>query len=286
MTPFLFLTLMALGFAWVEMTVTWIFARRWSNYGIVDVVWSGGFAVIAVLYWILTAAREYDSVSRSFSGWHPVPSGVLTLMVTLWSVRLAWHLGRRVKSHHPVEDVRYARLRATWGVHADQRMYGFFLVQGLLQVVLSLPFLLTCLARRPGVSESLLAVVQVVSILLWVGSLVGESIADAQLARFRSNPDNRGQVCQVGLWSWSRHPNYFFEWLIWVAYALYAMSYPGGWMSVVSPGLILYFLLKVTGIPMTEALSVQSKGDAYRRYQRTTSAFVPWPPRTAPTKEP
>jgi steroid 5-alpha reductase family enzyme len=286
MSPFLFLSLAALAFAVGEMTVTWLLARRWSNYGIVDVVWSGGFAVIAVLYWALSASREYHPLSNGFPGWNPIPSGVLTFMVTVWSLRLAWHLGRRVASHHPVEDVRYARLRAAWGVHADQRMYGFFLVQGLLQVVLSLPFLVTCLGRQAGPTSSPLAGFQILSILLWVGSLVGESVADGQLARFRSNPSNRGKVCQDGLWSWSRHPNYFFEWLIWVAYALFAIGYPGGWTSIVAPGLILYFLLKVTGIPMTEALSVESKGDAYRQYQRTTSAFVPWPPRTAPTKEP
>ncbi len=286
MNPYLLLPLAALGFAIVEMTTTWFLARRWSNYGIVDVVWSGGFAVIALLYLGSVAMRDYDSTLKSFPEWNPLPSGLLVAMVTLWSLRLAWHLGRRVASHHPVEDVRYARLRVKWGAGTAPRMYGFFLLQGVLQVLLSLPFLLTCLGHPVNRGGWTLSAFQTVAVLLWVGSLLGESVADAQLARFRSDPSNRGKVCQVGLWSWSRHPNYFFEWLIWVSYAIYALGYPGGGFSFVAPGLILYFLLKVTGIPMTEALSVESKGEAYRRYQRTTSAFVPWPPRKSPATAP
>jgi steroid 5-alpha reductase family enzyme len=107
-------------------------------------------------------------------------------------------------------------------------------------------------------------------------SLSGEALADRQLESFKRDPQNRGRVCDVGLWRYSRHPNYFFEWLIWLSYALYASTSPAGWAAWIAPALILYFLLRVTGIPATEAQALRSRGDAYRRYQARTSPFVPW----------
>jgi steroid 5-alpha reductase family enzyme len=115
--------------------------------------------------------------------------------------------------------------------------------------------------------------------VLWVFAFLGEVLADAQLARFKANPVNRGKVCDLGLWRFSRHPNYFFEWLIWVSYALFALASPHGYLGLISPALILFFLLKVTGIPATEAQALRSKGEAYRRYQQTTSVFIPWIPK-------
>lgn len=105
---------------------------------------------------------------------------------------------------------------------------------------------------------------------------MGESVADRQLDRFRRDPANKGRVCRVGLWRVSRHPNYFFEWLLWVAYFTFALASPGGWLTAYCPALMLYFLFRVTGIPTTEAQALRSRGDDYRECQRTTSAFVPW----------
>ena len=82
-----------------------------------------------------------------------------------------------------------------------------------------------------------------------------------------------------GLWRYSRHPNYFFEWLVWIAYAMFALASPWGWISLACPAVMLYFLLRVTGIPATEAQALKSRGDDYREYQRTTSAFVPRRPK-------
>jgi steroid 5-alpha reductase family enzyme len=112
-------------------------------------------------------------------------------------------------------------------------------------------------------------------------AIAGESLADAQLAAFKRRAA-KGQVCDAGLWRYSRHPNYFFEWLVWVAYFLFALGSPHGWLAFVGPASILFLLLRVTGIPLTEEQSLRSKGDAYRRYQRTTSAFVPWFPKKSP----
>ncbi len=278
MNPYLLFPLCALGFAIFEMAVTWMLARRWSNYGVVDVVWSAGFAPIAIGYWVGAACRAYDTKLNGFPEWSFFRALVLVLMVVFWSIRLAWHLGHRVKKHHPIEDVRYARLRLKWGASAPFRMFVFFLLQGVLQVFLSFPFLFACLNVRIPVRSNPFALLETLSIMTWLVGLIGESIADAQLDHFRSNPSNRGKVCRTGLWAWSRHPNYFFEWIIWVAYWLYACGSPGGGSSFFAPALIFVFLTRVTGIPMTEALSIESKGEAYRDYQRCTSAFVPWPP--------
>ena len=116
--------------------------------------------------------------------------------------------------------------------------------------------------------------------VLWLLAVSGEALADAQLAAFQRDPANRGQVCDTGLWRTSRHPNYFFEWLTWVAYALFALASPWGWLGLIGPACILWLLLRVTGLPTTEAQSLRSRGDAYRRYQARTSAFVPWFPKT------
>ena len=100
-----------------------------------------------------------------------------------------------------------------------------------------------------------------------------------QLQGFKKDPANRGKTCRAGLWSYSRHPNYFFEWLIWVSFFIFASASPYGWISIVCPVLIFYFLFKVSGIPATEAQALRTKGDDYRDYQRTTSAFFPWFPK-------
>jgi steroid 5-alpha reductase family enzyme len=122
-----------------------------------------------------------------------------------------------------------------------------------------------------------LSILEYAGAALWTICIIGEATADAQLKRFKSKPENKGKVCNVGLWSYSRHPNYFFEWMIWVSYFIFACASPWGWISIVCPAIILLLLFKVTGIPLTEEQSIRSRGDAYREYQRTTSVFVPLP---------
>ncbi|HET8799305.1 MAG TPA: DUF1295 domain-containing protein, partial [Thermoanaerobaculia bacterium] len=150
----------------------------------------------------------------------------------------------------------------------------FFWFQGLTNVLLSVPVLL--IARNP---EPRIHPLEIAGAALFVLSVIGESIADAQLRRFRADPANRGKVLQSGLWRSSRHPNYFFEWLVWVAWLVIALASPYGWIAAYCPLLMLWFLYKVTGIPATEEQSLKSKGEAYREYQRTTSAFIPWWPK-------
>jgi steroid 5-alpha reductase family enzyme len=279
--PFsLLLVLSALAFVIVEMTATFLAARRLRNFGIVDVVWSFGFTPVVWIYVGLAAWRTYDAKLDAHPEWNWPAALTIAGLVTAWSLRLGAHLFVRVKSHHPVEDVRYAKLRQEWGAQTDRKMFGFFLLQGALQVVLSLPWLLVILDTEPA-RKFALSPLAWLGAGIWLAGLVGEAIADRQLAAFRANPANKGKVCQLGLWNYSRHPNYFFEWLIWVGYAVFALSAPWGWLGLLAPALMWHFLVNVTGIPMTEELSVKSKGDAYRDYQRTTSAFVPWLKRTS-----
>lgn len=247
--------------AQLTMTLVWRWSVKLRNAGIVDIAWSGLFAVLALLYALLGGG---DLLRRA----------VAASLMMIWSIRLATHLWRRVVGHLEVEDGRYAKLREAWGPAADRKMLGFFLFQGVTNVVLSAPILVASLNRAPKLHS-----VEIVAVLLWIVAVSGEALADAQLRRFKADPANRGKVCAKGLWRYSRHPNYFFEWLVWCAFFLFALGSPYGWISAYCPLLMFWFLYKVTGIPATEEQSLRTRGDAYRRYQRTTSPFFPWFPK-------
>jgi len=245
------------------MVAVWVFAKRMDNAGIVDIWWSFGFAPVAVFCGI-------------FGSGQPLRNGLIAAMVCAWSVRLGTHLYKRVMAHHPEEDPRYAELRIQFPKHTWLMFFGFFQLQAVLIALLSLPVALAC-----ADPDGTIGAFELAGVLVWLVALGGESVADAQLAFFRAQPANRGRVCEFGLWKYSRHPNYFFEWLVWVAYFVFALGSPWGWTGALSPLLMLYFLTCVTGIPPSEAHSLKSRGDAYRDYQRRTSAFIPWFPKTS-----
>ena len=258
MSPALIAPAVAAASMALVMTAVWVTAVRMRNAGIVDVAWSANFTLLAGLY-------------ASVGGGLPARRLLIAIMTTVWSLRLAAHLYLRVRGDHPAEDGRYRQLRQHWAPHADRRFFWFFQLQGALNVLLSLPMLLPALNPQPRITP-----LEWAGLALWTVALAGESVADRQLSRFRRDPANRGRTCRFGLWRWSRHPNYFFEWLVWVAYFVFALASPGGWVTVYSPLLMLYFLFRITGIPATEAQALRSRGDDYREYQRTTSAFAPW----------
>jgi steroid 5-alpha reductase family enzyme len=255
------LSLLALLGLCVLFAGVYVLARRLDNYGIVDVAWSCAFGLLVVFF---AAAAD---------GWLPRRFAVAALVVA-WSMRLGTHLWRRVAAHHPEEDGRYVRMRESWKGRFHSTMFGFFQLQALTVVVLGLPFLVAMRHAAPGFHP-----LEIAGALVWCVAILGESVADAQLAAFKRDPRHRGAVCTAGLWRWSRHPNYFFEWLVWVGFALIAWPAPAGWLGLTAPASILYLLLRVTGIPLTEEQAIRSKGDAYRRYQQSTSVFIPWPPR-------
>lgn len=263
MTPLLLLTAALAGLCLV-FALFYALARGMNNYGIVDIVWSYSFAGLALFYAFLAP------------GW-PVRKALIATMAILWSLRLGTHLHRRVMGQHPVEDGRYVQLRKDWAGNFAPKMFGFFQLQAGSVVLLGAAFFVICLNPAPQLHP-----LETAGAVLWLLALTGESLADGQLAAFKRNPAGSGKVCDVGLWHYSRHPNYFFEWLIWVAFFVFALASPHGWVAIIGPATILYLLLRVTGIPLTEEQSLRSKGDAYRRYQQTTSAFVPWFPRKLP----
>jgi steroid 5-alpha reductase family enzyme len=206
-------------------------------------------------------------------------SVLIGAMSAIWGLRLAIYLLATRIIGHP-EEGRYQEMRRQWKTNIPLKFLLFYGFQALLCVVLALPFLIA--SRNPDVGIS---VMEWTAVALWVVAMVGEDTADAQLSKFKSDPSNKGRTCQAGLWRYSRHPNYFFEFLIWVAFALFALNSPGGFWGLLSPALILYFVLRVTGIPATEAQAIRTRGEEYRRYQRTTSAFVPWFPKTIPQEK-
>ena len=179
-------------------------------------------------------------------------------------------LSDRILGDKP-EDPRYADIRERWGSFIGLKFFFFFQFQGVLVVLLSIPFALLALDPLDRITGYEWA-----GLLLWAIALGGEMISDAQLKHFKADPDNEGHVCDVGLWHHSRHPNYFFEWLVWVSYFIAALATDYGLWTIICPLVMLFFLLRVTGIPATEAHALQSRGEEYAEYQRTTSMFIPW----------
>jgi len=238
----------------------WLWQRHTRNAGWVDVGWALGLAIMA----LLAAAFGPAPLERRL---------LVGLMGGLHGLRLGLHLWHRVATD-PHEDGRYQAIRAAWQTGLDLKFFAFFQGQALLDVLLGLPFLLAAWNPRPDLHP-----LEWTAALMWLGAWLGEALADGQLRRFKAGGQAAGRTCREGLWRYSRHPNYFFEWLVWVAYLLLAWPAPWGWTAIVCPALILYFLLRVTGIPYTEAQSLRSRPEDYARYQRETSPFIPWWPR-------
>jgi steroid 5-alpha reductase family enzyme len=252
----------ALAIPMMMMAGVWTISRVLNNAGVVDIFWSYGFIPVAAACAVLGGG----DLTRSW---------LVVVMVTVWAARLGTYLLIRVAKHHPEEDGRYAALRTQFPKHTWAMFFGFFEAQAVLIALLSVPFVLVFINGEPGLGGF-----EYAGVLLWFVAMLGESVADGQLNRFRADPANQGKTCRVGLWRYSRHPNYFCEWSVWVAYFVYALGSPGGWMAVYAPALMYLFLTKVTGIKATEEHAVRSRGEDYREYQRTTNAFFPWRPRT------
>ena len=252
--------LIGLVAALLAMLLLWAWQLKSGRADWVDVAWAAAIGLLAIGY-------------ATFGDGSPEKRLLVVLVAGTWSFRLVRHLAVRLAGHSS-EDGRYQALREQFGTRQQPFFLVFFLAQGLLAWLFALPAWVV--ANDPS---STLSVWVIAGVLVWFVSLVGENIADRQLAAFRNNPDNRGQVCKVGLWRYSRHPNYFFEWLHWFSYPLIALGAPNQWLTWIGPVLMLLFLYRLTGIPYTEKQALKSRGDAYRRYQAETSAFIPWPHR-------
>jgi steroid 5-alpha reductase family enzyme len=251
----------AIAWVWaatsVAMLFGWLLQLRTRNAGIVDAIWAACMGASALFYATVGSGSLIARLGVAMLG-------------GAWGFRLSWHILARLLGES--EDGRYRYLREHWRDHQG-KFFVFFQAQALLTALLSLPFYAVAQNHKEGMTRWC-----VIGIVIWLVSVFGETIADLQLSRFRRDPANRGKTCRVGLWRYSRHPNYFFEWLHWFTYVFLAIGTPWPiWaLSLLGPVLMLVSLYWITGIPFVEAQALRTRGDDYREYQRTTSAFVPW----------
>ncbi len=247
----------------VVMALLWIVQWKTEDASVVDAVWALGVGTAAV----------FVALTGPGDPWRRVLVGVIG---GAWGLRLGLYLLFNRVLGKP-EDGRYKNLRRKWGSKAHFGFFVFFQLQAIFILMFALPSLATSHSGQPLFGPS--RVLDVLALCVAVASLVGESTADRQLARFRADPANRGRTCRVGLWAYSRHPNYFFEWLHWFVWVLLAAGSPVWWLTLTGPVFMYLFLMKVTGIPHTEAQALRTRGEDYRRYQAETNMFFPWFPR-------
>ncbi|MFK0332946.1 DUF1295 domain-containing protein [Rhizobium sp. NPDC090275] len=253
------LLLVAIAF-WLSLAMAgaWAIQRATGQSGWIDTIWSvavgvGGIAAIAL------ADGDFD---RRI---------VLLVVISAWSLRLASHIGSRCRG--AAEDPRYAKFIEDWGDGAAWRLFLFVQIQALAAFVLVLAVYLAAANERsfPGAIDAL-------AMLLAIVGLAGEAISDAQLARFRKTPEAKTEVCEVGFWSYSRHPNYFFEWLIWCCWPLFASTGSiWNWLSLLAPLMMYWLLVHVSGVPPLEEHMLRSRGDKFRALQHRVNAFFPGP---------
>ncbi|MFT3714412.1 MAG: DUF1295 domain-containing protein [Gordonia sp. (in: high G+C Gram-positive bacteria)] len=251
--------------AWLAVLQAVVFAvgHRIGRYNVVDVGWGLGFVGVGWLGVLL-------------GGGDPVRRWLLAVLVTVWGVRLSWHMA--VKSRGHGEDPRYVELLARYdGPPARVAARRVFLNQGIAQWFVSLPLQVSAVA---GPTTGVGRVAAWVGVVLWAAGLAFEAIGDEQLRRFKADPANRGTVMDRGLWAWTRHPNYFGDACLWWGLWLIAASAWPGVLTVLSPVAMSYFLVVATGARLLERSMAHRPG--YAEYRAQTSFFVPRPPRRRP----
>lgn len=246
------------------MAAAWIVQRLTSQGGWADAFWSLGLGAAGVG----VALAPIDGEAPLARQW------LTAALFGLWSLRLGLHIAARAA--HEGEDARYARLRQEWGARFQARMFGFLMLQAGAAAMLVLGVLLAARNPAPGLSLQ-----DGLATLIFLLAFSGEALADRQLAAFRADPANLGRVCDVGLWAWSRHPNYFFEWLGWCAWPVFAINidgaWPWGWLALTGPAYIYWLLNHVSGVPLLEAHMLRSRPTAFAAYAARTSRFFPSP---------
>ncbi len=249
----------------VVMAAAWRVQQKSGNSGWVDVSWTFGVGGAAVL------AALFPLTQEPSPPWRPL---AVAALAAIWSLRLGLHIVARIRSEG--DDPRYRALAEQWQSDSSRRMLWFLQQQAAVGALLAISIGLA--AHNPDPS---LRIQDAVGLLLLAGALIGENVADAQLRRFRSTADGRNAVCDLGLWHWSRHPNYFFEWLAWLAYPAIAIDLSGfnpyGWLALAAPACMYWVLVHVSGIPPLEAHMLRTRGEIFRAYQRRTRPFLPLP---------
>ncbi len=251
------------------MTGAWIVALRTSQSGWIDATWSFATGCFAAAAALVPLADNQISVRQV----------LVAALALVWSLRLGIHIAVRT-ARGGGDDPRYRQLREEWGDAFKVRLLWFLQIQALVGLALALSITLAAHNPAPGLRFS-----DWLGFAFLIMAVLGETIADCQLSAFRADPVNKGKVCDVGLWGVSRHPNYFFEWIGWFAYAIIAIAlsgaYPWGWLSLAGPFLMYWLLVHASGIPPLEAHMLRSRGKAFRDYQHRVNAFWPGPQHAA-----
>jgi len=234
----------------------WVWQLKSKNAGVVDAVWGVIFPIQALVYYVAGANFNLKNT-------------LILCLISFWGLRLGIYLALR--NIGKPEDKRYTQIRVEAGVKADQKILSFYLMQVVLALLLFTP---VYFIFRNGGDDFVFY--DYVGIVILAIAGIGEALADEQLRAFKAILENKGEIMNKGLWGYSRHPNYFFEWLAWVAIAFLALALPWGWLAVISPTVMFYLLTKGTGISMTEATILATKADKYQIYMSSTSAFFPW----------
>ena len=264
MAPLLVIALTLLLMAAV-MNAAWLFQRAAGNSGWIDVFWTFGTGAAGMLAALLPFAGETGPSVRQI---------IAAAIIALWALRLGGYIGARVAKSD--EDARYARFRKEWGDGYQRTLYLFVMPQAAISAALCVSILIAAQTTAPlGPRDFAAAAI----LLLAIG---GEALADAQMAAFKRGGAPKGSVCDKGLWAWSRHPNYFFEWTGWLAWPVMGLdvTQPVTWLTLIAPAAMYGVLRFLTGVPPLEATMLESRGAAYRAYQARTSAFIPLPPKT------
>lgn len=239
------------------MLLTWLLSLRLKDVSIVDIGWGFGFVVVAWTAW--------------FSA-HPPRNFVMPWLVTVWGLRLSGYLFRR--NHGKPEDYRYQAMRRKWGDRFPLvSLLTVFVLQGVVMWVVSLPVQMGTASATHSRDWLML-----LGCIVWGIGLFFEAVGDRQLARFKSNPDSAGRVLDRGLWRYTRHPNYFGDFLVWWGLYAVAMATCNAWWTIVGPVAMSVFLMRVSGVTLLEKTLHQTKPE-YAAYVRRTNAFFPGPPR-------
>jgi len=246
------------------MTAVFGLALRLKDNSIVDVAYGVAFVLVCTLAFLV------------YGEGHP-RQWLVTSLITIWGLRLAWHIFRRKQGEG--EDFRYRQWRKEWGDTFIWRSFlQIFMLQGTVIFLVALPALL--IINNPG---GRLGAFDVAGLLIWLFGFSFEAIGDGQLLRFKRKAENHGKIIQSGLWRYTRHPNYFGEAVLWWGLFLIALNVPYGGVAVLSPVLINFLLLKVSGIPMLEA---KYEGNPeFSAYKERTNALFPWFPKSGALHE-
>ena len=251
------LSVLLYGFiiSYISFVALWIVQVKSKDAGWVDIGWTLGLGSLVIYLGITSEGLLTRRI-------------IASLLIGIWAIRLASFIikDRLFKEE---EDSRYQNLRRYWGKKANFKFYFFFTFQSFLVILFSIPFLPIFNNPNP------LGIIDFTGIILWVIAFTGEALADKQLRDFKKLPENKFKVCRVGFWDYSRHPNYFFEWLQWIAYVFLSIGSNEFYLSLIGPIFMYFFLIKVSGVYWVELQAIRKRGDLYKKYQQEVPMFFP-----------